>query len=317
MSYAKIYCNYMTVSRGNIMKRFLEEKRPQPDIKFTYHLQEPVEAGIIAPLQYHEFIEILYCVSGEYHVTVNRDEYSFSKGDMVFIGSRQLHKVICDCDCEHNKYIVLKISASIIFDSCNSSDEMNRLRLFLCSNSKDCVFMSAEELEEYNIDLILDKLIKEYENDAYCKDMAISLYVQELFLVLMRIWNARGSIITVSNNGMCLAEWFYDVFNYVNNNYSEKITASTVAKKYCVSYSYFSQIFKRITMMSFTKYLNHIRISEAENLLINTDYSITEIAGSVGFDSVSYFIKIFREHNGMSPYKFRQSIKKQEFDIKR
>ena len=59
--------------------------------------------------------------------------------------------------------------------------------------------------------------------------------------------------------------------------------------------------------MSFNDYLNHIRIREAEKLLISTTFSVTEIASSVGFCTTSYFIKQFKEHLQISPKQYRKN----------
>jgi AraC-like DNA-binding protein len=60
---------------------------------------------------------------------------------------------------------------------------------------------------------------------------------------------------------------------------------------------------------TFTNYLNYIRITEAEKLLLTTDKSMTEIALEVGFSSSSYFIQQFRQYKDISPFQFRKKGK--------
>ena len=55
------------------------------------------------------------------------------------------------------------------------------------------------------------------------------------------------------------------------------------------------------------QYLLRRRIGEAQTLLITTDYSITTIAGMVGYETHSYFNSQFTKHVGMSPMKYRQN----------
>ncbi|MFR2464209.1 MAG: helix-turn-helix transcriptional regulator [Clostridia bacterium] len=59
---------------------------------------------------------------------------------------------------------------------------------------------------------------------------------------------------------------------------------------------------------TFREYLNFVRISEAEKLLLNTDLNITEIAMEVGFSSSSYFIEQFKQLKSISPKRFRQRL---------
>lgn len=53
--------------------------------------------------------------------------------------------------------------------------------------------------------------------------------------------------------------------------------------------------------MSLREYVNKLRIDEAKRLLLSTGKTVSEIAGEVGFDNISYFSTVFRKQCGMSP----------------
>ena len=91
-------------------------------------------------------------------------------------------------------------------------------------------------------------------------------------------------------------------------HYQEDITAKDMASLCAVSYSYFSRFFKRAMQKTFREYVNVVRISEAEKLLLNTNLNITEIALEVGFSSSSYFIEQFKQIKSISPKRFRQRL---------
>lgn len=92
---------------------------------------------------------------------------------------------------------------------------------------------------------------------------------------------------------------------YIEENYKENITLSDVAAKLFVSSTYLSRIFKDVTKESFINYLNSVRIKKSLYYLENTNMSIWTIAQNVGFPSSSYFAKIFKRINGVSPLKYR------------
>ncbi|MBS5083051.1 MAG: helix-turn-helix transcriptional regulator [Clostridiales bacterium] len=100
------------------------------------------------------------------------------------------------------------------------------------------------------------------------------------------------------------------VFHYLSVNYEKPVRASEMAELCNLSPSYFSRSFNRLMGMSFNEYLNYIRVSEAEKLLISTPLSITEIAVTVGFSTSSYFIKIFKVYKNLSPKQFRKTLLK-------
>ncbi len=98
-------------------------------------------------------------------------------------------------------------------------------------------------------------------------------------------------------------------FEYINEHYSDDITAKSVAEHCHLSYSYFSRQFKKITGIAFTQYLNFLRITEAEKMLLDQHISITDIGFAVGFTDTSYFIKQFKRFKKMTPKKFVQLIR--------
>ena len=59
--------------------------------------------------------------------------------------------------------------------------------------------------------------------------------------------------------------------------------------------------------VSFSNYLNKIRIEQSKLLLKNTDFSIVEIAMEVGFEDQSYFSKVFKNLTKMTPKQYRQN----------
>ena len=83
-----------------------------------------------------------------------------------------------------------------------------------------------------------------------------------------------------------------------------------MAKKYFVSCSYFSRWFKKVTGKTFKQYVNYVRINRAIQLLLNSDYNITEVAMMTGFATTSYFIKQFKGmEGGLSPKKFKRKYR--------
>lgn len=92
---------------------------------------------------------------------------------------------------------------------------------------------------------------------------------------------------------------------YITRNYSSVITLENVAEHVHLNPAYFSTLFKRQSGFSFKEYLNLVRIEEAKRLLANTDYPILDIAIATGFESQSYFTKVFKKYTGLTPKQYR------------
>ncbi len=98
---------------------------------------------------------------------------------------------------------------------------------------------------------------------------------------------------------------------YILENYREEIRLETVAKAVHLSPSYFSAIFKKTTGCSFARYLSKVRISKAQELLENTDLSVTDIALQVGFNDPAYFAAVFKRETRITPLMYRRAKRKQ------
>ena len=74
-----------------------------------------------------------------------------------------------------------------------------------------------------------------------------------------------------------------------------------------MSSSWFIQRFKESTGFSPLQYVLKLRIANAQSLLEHTDYTITEIAGAVGYSNALYFSRLFHKYMGMSPREYRST----------
>ena len=98
-----------------------------------------------------------------------------------------------------------------------------------------------------------------------------------------------------------------EILTYIQQYYTDKITLADLAEYFHLSEKYLSRYFKKHFYISFSQYLSHLRLSHAKNLLETTDLSITEVAASAGFPSVSFFIRSFKSNYGITPLQYRKS----------
>lgn len=98
--------------------------------------------------------------------------------------------------------------------------------------------------------------------------------------------------------------------HYMQNNLANPISEYDVAKHVQLSVSHFSRLFNASSNMSFSKYLNKLRTDRAKELLLSTDMTILEICEVTGYEDQSYFTRIFKKYQGMSPNAFRMKIGK-------
>ncbi|WP_159881927.1 helix-turn-helix domain-containing protein [Paenibacillus puerhi] len=94
--------------------------------------------------------------------------------------------------------------------------------------------------------------------------------------------------------------------NYVKEHVSEDITLKEVANRFSYSPNHLGYLFRENSGESFNDYVVKIRMQMAMNMLKNPQYKIYEVSEQVGYKSLAYFSRMFREHVGMSPGEFRR-----------
>jgi AraC-like DNA-binding protein len=93
--------------------------------------------------------------------------------------------------------------------------------------------------------------------------------------------------------------------HFIRENFTRKISLREIATVSGLSAPYFSTIFKEEMGENLSKYLNRLRVERASRLLLETDMSLSEIAGACCFEDQSWFSKIFKAYTGVSPGKYR------------
>ena len=93
---------------------------------------------------------------------------------------------------------------------------------------------------------------------------------------------------------------------YIGTHFTEPLTLESISEALSISPYYISHVFKDIIGMSPIHYMIRCRVGEAQNLLISTDYSATQIAAIVGYTNVNHFNSIFAKLVGLPPIRYRR-----------
>ena len=98
------------------------------------------------------------------------------------------------------------------------------------------------------------------------------------------------------------------ILAYIDRNYMRRLTLDDVAQHVFLNKTYVSQLFGKHLGISFVSYLEGVRIQKAQELLRDTDLSVTEVAAATGYASQSYFTKVFKKRVGVTPLQYRADI---------
>jgi AraC-like DNA-binding protein len=291
---------------------YLEEKKAVVNgVSYNYlcHTQIVSYAGNIWPAHYHNYIEILYGISGTYEVILNGKYHKFTNGDLVLINSKEVHQ-INSCYEEGGKYIVLRFEPEVIYSNMfNNHLHLKYVLPFILETSNHQKVIKADVIGTTFIPELLYEITKEFQTEAFGYELAIQNHIGRIFLWILRYFHETSSEFMQSGlTDLELIRRLQPSLDYVLEHFDEEIKATHMAELCNMSSSYFSRTFNSQMKMNFNEYVNYVRIMEAEKLLVSTTMNITEISNSVGFSTTSYFIKLFKEYKKISPKQFRKEF---------
>lgn len=140
-------------------------------------------------------------------------------------------------------------------------------------------------------------------SDDYVRDMKINEILAELLTSTMRDCWREGRGTTLSAKTQSLSE----VAGWIEQHYMEPLSLGQLSEQFFINKYYLERIFHEQYGMTVNSYLMQVRITNAKRLLRFSDLSLSEIGHQVGIHDNSYFTKVFRKVEGITPKEFRNA----------
>jgi YesN/AraC family two-component response regulator len=116
-----------------------------------------------------------------------------------------------------------------------------------------------------------------------------------------------NKLIDINKQSSTARDTIRKAMDYIHQHLQNELTLKEVAECVHLNPSYFSVLFKEHATLTFSEYVTRRRIQRAKELLIATNLPITEIAEEAGYKTAKYFIKIFKELEGVTPSSYRKN----------
>jgi len=145
---------------------------------------------------------------------------------------------------------------------------------------------------------ILEKIYTAQTQNSGIKEIMIHGYLTEL---ISKALQANTSLHTDT-----LLTKIEEIQNDLSTHFQENISLDKLSEKYFISKYHLSREFKRITGYTIIHYLTNIRISHAKKLLRFSDHSLDSISKECGMSDANYFVKVFKNAEGMTPGEYRK-----------
>lgn len=234
---------------------------------------------------FHSFAEIAYCFSGVQHVKIGEELYTLKSGDAAIIFPNTVHEYISETENASSTE-----SVSVM---CNLNFLSETFPEFITSVPETPIILSAGNDE--NLALAFRKTtLTQNQNEL----------IGWTYIILSSLFN---QLILLPKNDHTELSLPALITSYINDNFPEPLSIEFLAKKFGYSPSHIAHIFCNQLKIPFKTYLNMVRCDFAENKIMTTKKSITEIAHLSGYNSLNTFCRCFKSHTGLTPSAFKKN----------
>lgn len=226
---------------------------------------------------------LVLVVEGKVHYSINGTDYIGEKGDFIFIPQKSLRSGQNAQESTHQKYTILfrtdlQIETGIPFiDQCN----------FIKFKISNFQYISSR----------CNRLFEETRGSSNFRPMISQGIMQELLGIL-------AEELDKPELSPMKLKYAQTIHSFLMSHYREPIQIGQLADIINRTPNYATALFKEVYGITPIKYMHHLRVMEARNLLLHSDTTISSIAQDLGYYDTSYFFKIFKKSTGMSPTDF-------------
>ena len=230
--------------------------------------------------------QLLYIAAGQGHFFINGQERVVSAGNIIVYLPGQPQEYVYYKDDKTDVYWVHFTGSDVekIIDYYN-------IRL-----SENIIYIGTSPDYQW----LFGQIIQEMQLCRPRFEELISLLLRNIFILISRNLIGANRADNSLENEVELA------MHYFCENYREEINVEDYALSRGMSASNFYRVFKQISGSTPLQFILKLRLSNAQNLLENSNLSIAEIASAVGYENPLYFSRIFHKHIGVSPSEYRK-----------
>ncbi len=285
----------LSLFRGVFLLKFnyLDKKQHgTSDFPVEYYYVDASHPRYHMAFHWHSEWELLRVIKGEFHLSLDDEQYVLKQGEVVLISGETLHGgepfdciyecLVFDLYSLFNKIEVLKSQIRPFYNGDIAPD-----RFYLFS------------------DVQPNKILDIFSKGSSCIELEAFSAIASFFAWLIKEKRYKQGI-----NKNPWSMQIKPVLEYIENHYNEELSLDMLASIAGMNARYFCKIFFSLTHYTPMNFVSFYRIEQAACLLDSTDLTITEISIECGFWESSYFTKVFKKFKGITPQKYRQSHKK-------
>ncbi len=254
-------------------------------------------------IHWQDTMEILLIREGSGRVSIDLEKISVKKGDICLILPGQLHSIDADSN-SSLKISMIQFPLSLLSGSTDNDDAFAFLEP-LSKGEQAIPWLITPEYGWYDeFRQCFEEMfqLQTFYSAAYPLGIKSNLF--RLFYLLFY----NEPLVKPKSRPQKSVVKTKQIISYITEHYSEPLSTEQMAKVCGFSESHFIKFFKSTIGITFTECLNSYRLSQASRFLLsNADEPIMDTARKCGFNSISYFNRVFKKKYGITPSALRAS----------
>lgn len=255
----------------------------------------------------HNFWEFLYVDKGEVEVMADDVGYRLRQGEMIFHKPNEFHNVFANG--------VVAPNLVVVSFECNSSvmSYFERKVIFAGEDERELIARIIKEARDAFSSPLNDPYLAKLERASSCSfgsEQMLENLLSQMLIRLIRRGAEEAKDVKISSSVKLRSDndLVKRVIAYMEENANGNLTFSQVCRFSAQSATNLKTIFKSVTGRGVMEYYRSIKIEVAKKLLREGSGNITQIADQLGYASVHYFSRYFKQVTGMTPSEYTLSI---------
>ncbi len=250
------------------------------------HLSVPEKNRLCYNAHWHERMELSFVRSGSMRLILEDKEYVIPCGSLGIIPPEKTHAAFSGDN--GVEYYTIMFHVTSFYNSCFATEK----HLKPIVNLRNDFIPMTNDAEIIHT---VSSIIKEQLDADEYSSLTI---IGRIYILLGLLCRKCLSFETPLE---CQSEDFTIIFDYIANHYRNKISSAEISAKFGYCEAYFCRRFKAITGLTPMNYINILRLEKAKSLLMNGNTKISFVSAKCGFNSASYFSKLYKKHFGIAP----------------
>ena len=256
----------------------------------------------------HNFWEFLYVDKGAINVMADERKFILKQGEMIFHKPNEWHNVTANGQVAPNLIVVAFNCQSEAMNHFNNKvlTVNNRIK-----NHLGNIVLEAKHAFSSNLADPQLKHFKKREKPKFASEQLIKLHLEMLLIELIR---EDKNLQVVTRTSPNIREYAQEekvniIINLLKENLYESLSLDDICKQTLLSKSSLQKMFKESMTISVMEYFKQLKINEAKILIRQNDHNFTQIATILGYNSIHYFSRIFKNVTGMTLSEYANSVK--------